>query len=131
MTWGSFSLLFAGSAAAAWLGGFLVYWVLAKCHIVDVPNARSSHNKVVIRGGGLTILLVLAVYWMLGALNVAHFELLNPWIIGAGDFVGGGIVHGRHRFTSLLGSSPDPRNCRNLRHRWNLEVDRGRYLSRT
>lgn len=59
----------AGSAAAAWLGGILVYRLLLKAHIMDVPNARSSHEQVVVRGGGLAILLVLFGAWMVGIIG--------------------------------------------------------------
>lgn len=37
---------------------------------MDVPNARSSHDQVVVRGGGLAILLVLVGAWTVGSLGM-------------------------------------------------------------
>lgn len=36
----------------------LVYFRIAdKCNIIDKPNERSSHSKVVLRGGGIIFLI--------------------------------------------------------------------------
>lgn len=41
----------------------LVYFKIAdKCNIIDKPNARSSHTKVVIRGGGIIFILGMWLY---------------------------------------------------------------------
>ena len=41
----------------------LVYFKIAdKCNIIDKPNARSSHTKVVIRGGGIIYILGMWLY---------------------------------------------------------------------
>ena len=53
----------------------LVYFSIAnKCNIIDKPNARSSHTKVVLRGGGI-IFLFGAWLW------VAFFGLQYPWFM--------------------------------------------------
>ena len=31
----------------------IYFWIADKCNIVDKPNERSSHTKVVLRGGGI------------------------------------------------------------------------------
>ena len=41
----------------------LVYFKIAdRCNIIDKPNARSSHSKVVIRGGGIIYILGMWLY---------------------------------------------------------------------
>ena len=32
------------------------FWIADKCNIIDKPNERSSHTKVVLRGGGIIFL---------------------------------------------------------------------------
>ena len=41
----------------------LLYFRIAdRCNIIDKPNARSSHTKVVIRGGGIIFMLGMWLY---------------------------------------------------------------------
>lgn len=55
----------------------LVYFNLAdKFNIIDKPNARSSHSKVVIRGGGVIFLLGIWIW-------SAFFGFLYPWFLVA------------------------------------------------
>ena len=59
----------------------LIYFCLAdKCNIIDKPNQRSSHSKVVLRGGGVIFLVGTWVWsclygfqypWMLAAVTLA------------------------------------------------------------
>ena len=55
----------------------LVYFKIAdKCNIIDKPNARSSHSKIVIRGGG--VIFVLGA-WIWSAFNGFAY----PWFLAA------------------------------------------------
>ena len=59
----------------------LIYFRIAdKCNIIDKPNQRSSHSKVVLRGGGVIFLVGTWVWsclygfqypWMLAAVTLA------------------------------------------------------------
>ena len=76
--------LFFSAALISWMVGFPVRQLLVWCNIIDQPNARSSHTEPVARGGGLGILLAIAVV----ALAVVPVE---PWLaawLGAGIGVG-------------------------------------------
>ena len=67
--------------AAILLAAELLYFRIAdKCNIIDKPNGRSSHTKVVIRGGGVIFVVGLWVWsvffgfqypWMLAAVTLA------------------------------------------------------------
>lgn len=63
----------------------LVYFHIAdKCNIIDKPNERSSHTKVVLRGGGI-IFVISIIAWM--AFQMVHGEWLMiqgylPFIVG-------------------------------------------------
>ena len=35
----------------------LYFWVAGRMNIVDRPNERSSHSKIVLRGGGIIFLI--------------------------------------------------------------------------
>ena len=63
--------------AAVLLAAELVYFRIAdKCNIIDKPNARSSHTKVVIRGGGIIYILGMWLY-------AAFFGVeLWPFLVG-------------------------------------------------
>jgi UDP-GlcNAc:undecaprenyl-phosphate GlcNAc-1-phosphate transferase len=50
--------VFAGALAASWAVGFLSHAVLSRLKVLDVPNARSSHATVTVRGGGVGIIAV-------------------------------------------------------------------------
>ena len=61
----------------------LVYFRIAdKCNIIDKPNERSSHSKVVLRGGGI-IFLIGAWVWSL------FFGFQYPWFLAAVTLVAG------------------------------------------
>ena len=55
----------------------LLYFRIAdKCNIIDKPNERSSHTKVVIRGGGIIFVIGLWVW-------SAFFGFQYPWMLAA------------------------------------------------
>ena len=55
----------------------LVYFKIAdKCDIIDKPNERSSHTKVVLRGGGVIFTIGL---WIWSAFNGFQY----PWLLAA------------------------------------------------
>lgn len=55
----------------------LVYFKIAdRCNIIDKPNARSSHSKVVIRGGGIIFLLGVWIWSV-------FFGFEYPWFLAA------------------------------------------------
>lgn len=59
------SLLFLVLVAAEW-----GYFILArKFHIVDKPNARSSHSQTTIRGGGIVFPLAVLLAFVVGELS--------------------------------------------------------------
>ena len=63
--------------AAILLAAELLYFRIAdKCNIVDKPNERSSHTKVVIRGGGIIFVIGLWVW-------SAFFGFQYPWMLAA------------------------------------------------
>lgn len=70
----------------------LVYFRIAdRCNIIDRPNERSSHSKVVLRGGGV-IFVVGALLWfgvmcMLAYVGVPHW-LMGGLTVGELDYVG-------------------------------------------
>ena len=55
----------------------LIYFRIAdKCNIIDKPNERSSHTKVVLRGGGIIFTIGL---WIWSAFYGFHY----PWLLAA------------------------------------------------
>lgn len=43
----------------------LCYFMIAdKCNIIDKPNERSSHSKVVLRGGGIIFAISMITWFM-------------------------------------------------------------------
>ena len=55
----------------------LLYFRIAdKCNIIDKPNERSSHTKVVIRGGGIIFVIGMWVW-------SAFFGFQYPWMLAA------------------------------------------------
>ena len=55
----------------------LVYFKIAdKCNIIDKPNERSSHSKIVLRGGGIIFLIGV---WTWSAFNGFAY----PWFLAA------------------------------------------------
>lgn len=49
-------LSFALAALACYVFGFAIYEQLRRWNIIDKPNARSSHSKPTVRGGGIGII---------------------------------------------------------------------------
>jgi len=55
----------------------LVYFKIAdKCNIIDKPNERSSHTKVVLRGGGIIFTIGLWIW-------SAFYGFQYPWLLAA------------------------------------------------
>ena len=54
-------ITFFGSALGSYLLGFPVAALLLRCGVIDRPNARSSHARPTIRGGGIAILAALGL----------------------------------------------------------------------
>ncbi len=55
----------------------LVYfWIADRCNIVDKPNERSSHTKVVLRGGGIIFLFGVWIW-------AACIGIRYPWFLAA------------------------------------------------
>lgn len=73
----------------------LIYFRIAdKCNIIDKPNERSSHSKVVLRGGGIIFTIGLWVW-------SAFFGFQYPWLL-AGVTIAAGIS-----FVDDIHSLPD------------------------
>ncbi len=52
----------------------LFYFYLAKKYqIIDIPNQRSSHDKVTIRGGGIIIWIACLIYFFVNELKYPYF----------------------------------------------------------
>jgi Fuc2NAc and GlcNAc transferase len=62
-------LLLFGSLGSAWALTGLVIMMARRADLIDVPNARSSHQQPTPRGGGLAIVVSLAA--------------ASPWLVGA------------------------------------------------
>lgn len=63
--------------AAILVAAELIYFRIAnRCNIIDKPNERSSHSKVVIRGGGIIFVIGLWVW-------SAFFGFQYPWMLAA------------------------------------------------
>lgn len=55
----------------------LVYFKIAdKCNIIDKPNERSSHSRIVLRGGGIIFVIG---FWIWSAFNSFQY----PWALAA------------------------------------------------
>ena len=73
----------------------LVYFRIAdKCNIIDKPNERSSHTKIVLRGGGIIFTIGLWIW-------SAFFGFQYPWLL-AGVTLAAGIS-----FVDDIHSLPD------------------------
>lgn len=60
-----------------------VYFRIAnKCNIIDKPNERSSHSKVVLRGGGIIFTVGLWIW-------SAFYGVQYPWLLAAVSLVAG------------------------------------------
>ena len=59
------------------LAAELVYFKIAdKCNIIDKPNERSSHTRIVLRGGGIIFVIGLWIW-------SAFFGFQYPWLLAA------------------------------------------------
>ena len=81
--------------AAVLLVAELVYFKIAdKCNIIDKPNERSSHKRIVLRGGGIIFSIGLWIW-------SAYFGFQYPWLL-AGVTLAAGIS-----FVDDIHSLPD------------------------
>ena len=77
-------LLVALWAAFSWLIGFVMRWQLSSFGVVDIPNARSSHNTPVVRGGGLGIMILLIGFALASSFYPGGgWALLGLIVVGA------------------------------------------------
>ena len=61
----------------------LLYFRIAdKCNIIDKPNERSSHSKIVLRGGGIIFMLGLWIW-------SAFFGFQYPWALAGVTLIAG------------------------------------------
>ena len=49
------------SAGGAWLLSFPIYESLVRFNIIDQPTERSSHATPTVRGGGIAIMIAIAI----------------------------------------------------------------------
>ena len=72
--------LFVAVLAASLVGTRLILWLLRRRSILDLPNERSSHRVATPRGGGLAVVPVLLVAWLVigqtGTPDQAHASLV-------------------------------------------------------
>ena len=83
--------------AAILLIAELVYFKIAdKCNIIDKPNERSSHSTIVLRGGGIIMVLGMWLY-------AAFFGLQSwPFLLGITLVAGISFVDDIHSLPDLL-----------------------------
>ena len=75
MTWPFVFVSSLAVAVVSWALTGLVLRVLTRKHILDLPNARSSHDAAKPRGGGLAVVPVVLLSW-LGA--TLWFDAMSP-----------------------------------------------------
>jgi len=51
----------------------LFFWIAKKYQIIDIPNQRSSHDKITIRGGGIIVWIACLIYMLTNKLNYPYF----------------------------------------------------------
>ena len=79
------AFLFFGTALVSLAATGLILRQLTTRGIVDKPNERSSHATPIPRGGGLAVIVVLLVTWVLSlADNITSYQ----WLIIATIFIG-------------------------------------------
>ena len=79
----------------------LAYFRIAdKCNIIDEPNQRSSHSKIVLRGGGVIFTLAMIVWAALAALRGGD-------VVGYLPFLGGLLLVAGVSFWDDVHSLPD------------------------
>ena len=72
-------LLFLGAALVGWGFCHPVGFLLRRLEMWDQPNERSSHQKPVLRGGGLAVVLVLALV-IIGWVHPENSTLAFGWL---------------------------------------------------
>jgi len=80
-------IIIAGLLLAAEL---LYVRIADRCNIIDKPNGRSSHTKVVLRGGGVIFTIGLWVW-------SAFFGFQYPWLLAAVTLAAGVSFFGQRR----------------------------------
>lgn len=75
----------------SWLTGFGVYRMLLKWNIIDKPNQRSSHARPTARGGGIAIVLTVAIgfswLWLFRGSGTAGKMALCTVVIATISFI--------------------------------------------
>ena len=65
------------------LSAELLYFKIAdKCNIIDKPNERSSHTRIVLRGGGIIFTIGLWIW-------SAFYGFQSPWLLAAATLAAG------------------------------------------
>ncbi len=67
------------------LAAELIYFRIAdKCNIIDKPNERSSHSKIVLRGGGIIFAIAMLVWfvWQMFQDSGFMFQEYLPFLVG-------------------------------------------------
>ena len=78
-------LAFFLSAVVSYFGCFVAIAFLRRFRIIDQPNQRSSHDKPIVRGGGVAVLIAAGV---VGSLFVhSHYRPELFWIVLAGTIL--------------------------------------------
>lgn len=63
------SLSFLASTGACWLLIFPLRKLLLNLGVVDRPNARSSHNVPIVRGGGIAVVVIVLLWLSIGGVH--------------------------------------------------------------
>ena len=81
-----------GIIAVLLLAAELIYFRIAdKCNIIDKPNERSSHTKVVLRGGGIIFTIGLWLWYLWFMVKGEWFMVNEYWPLMAGVTLAAGI----------------------------------------
>ena len=81
-----------GIIAVLLLAAELIYFRIAdKCNIIDKPNERSSHTKVVLRGGGIIFTIGLWLWYLWFMVKGEWFMVSEYWPLMAGVTLAAGI----------------------------------------
>ena len=65
MNWGSVLLIGVSTCIVSWIATSFILRILRKLAILDQPNERSSHTTRTPRGGGIAIITIVIVGWLL------------------------------------------------------------------
>ncbi len=65
MSWGSALLIGVSTCILCWIATKFILRVLHKLAILDQPNERSSHTRPTPRGGGLAVIAIVIIGWLL------------------------------------------------------------------